>query len=195
MFAGGEGSESGLFDGGPFVIIVATQVFDETSSHRSVFIAIEADVSFEVILEAGELAVRLSVELIDDALEDIREEVFASEGEGGGDGGEVVRFDGLEGFANKVRSCGGNRRLDQGVWPGGVLSEHCDERVDALGVGFAFLHRAVIEIVVAGEAAIEVLVALFGEDDFVDHAAAEWIGGRDPGNGGAADGLLKGFQK
>jgi hypothetical protein len=85
----------------PAGVVVGAEVGDHAEGERAVVFAIDFDVTFEIPDELAELAGGGGVEVADEVAEDVGDDVFAAEGEGGGGGGEVAGVDDVEGRAYK----------------------------------------------------------------------------------------------
>ena len=153
--------------------------------------AVYLDVTFEIPDELAELSGALGVEVVDEVAEDIGDDVFAAEGKGGGGGGQVAGVDDAEGGFDE--GAGGVGGIDCRGGEAGV-TDGDDEGVDGRGVGSGLLHGFEIELEVAEGAAFK-LVRLFAEDDLVDEAAAGGEARGDPGDGGAGELGLQGFEE
>jgi hypothetical protein len=70
----------------PEGFVGAAEVGDHAEGERAVVFAVDFDVAFEVPDEGVEVGGAGGVEVADEFAEDVGDDVFAAEGEGGGDG-------------------------------------------------------------------------------------------------------------
>ena len=71
-------------------------------------VAIQANVAFEIILEAIQFPTSLRIQLFHDALKNVWQQIFPTKREGRSDCTEVASLDNLKGFLNKPASSFGN---------------------------------------------------------------------------------------
>ena len=150
------------------------------------FVTVKVDVPEQVVLELGQTSLGFAIDLVDDPLEDVGQQILATEGELGGDPAEIPALDDLERMADecsqRLVDLGTVERFFQSVTGLQVLQQTINGFSRCAKSG----HRSVVELKMAGEAAVAILVALFAEHDLVDEPTSQSAAGGDPWNRDAA---------
>lgn len=155
---------------------------DQAGGHGAVFVAVELDVTIEVVAKVGEDPSMIGVEVFHDFAEDVREEILAAERESGGDATDITAVDQAEGESDKGTDSIGERGLSEGLLWGDRSPQAREKIFDPGGVGPTLPHGLEIEIEVAGGFALSIEITFLAENDFVDEAASFSVPGGQPGD-------------
>ena len=158
-------------------------------------VAIQANVAFEIILEAIQLPTSLHIQLIHDTLKNVWQQIFPTKREGRSDCTEVASLDNLKGFLNKPATCFRDCGRFEGCQHRNAPTKITEESIDSSSVGPALFHRAMIKLKMAGDPPSAIIVGFLGKHDLIDKAACLRISGDHPRHADAAKSLLQYFQQ
>jgi hypothetical protein len=152
-------------------------------------------VPLQVMSKERQSAPGVDVQLIDDALKKSGQQVFSAKGKRRGDSADRAFANHSEGRLHEVA----NRRIDvrrlERRLDGRALSQSIDETVDCRRRGSALGHRAAVHLEMADETSRLIVIAFFGQHDFIDEPATEVIRGGNPRDVDTREQSLQGLEQ
>ncbi len=104
---------SGLFGFSPLFLIRLAQSSNHPPRQRCVMFLVQLDMTLQIVAEQAQLVWKTFIEIQHHGPKHIRDEVFAPEGKGGGDGVGGIRREDVPGGSNEDSRCLRQRRLFQ----------------------------------------------------------------------------------